>query len=157
MSSNRKPAFTIERAGTDEKSFVDVFELLIDLHKEGGYAPMNERKAIAQTYAVLQEGMTLVARNKEGQAIGVLPLMEVPFWYSDVTFLMARDLYVRPRYRRGKVLHELLREARKEAERRNKLLFIEIDNPDRRQKKTKTSLVAQQAGFVPLGYTLQLR
>lgn len=148
---------TIERAGTDEQSFIDVFELLVALHKEGGYAPMNERKAIEQTYGVLQQGMTFLARNQSGEPIGVVPIMELEFWYSDATFLAAREIYVKPRYRRGKVGQMLLQAAREEAQRRNKLLFVEIDNPDRRQKKTKTSLVAQQAGFVPLGYTLQLR
>lgn len=159
MSSKKKstPAITIEHAGTDEKSFVDVFELLVALHKEGGYAPLNGEKAARQTYGVLQEGMTLIARNGDGQAVGVLPLTEVEFWYSDETFLLGRDFYVRPRYRRGKVGAALLKAAREEGERRGKLVFVQVDNPDRKPKKTRFSLVAQEAGFVPLGYTNRLR
>lgn len=151
------PGIIIERAGTDETSFMEVFDLLVALHKEGGYAPMNVKKAIAQTYGVLQQGMTLVARNEDGEAVGVLPLMEVDFWFADESFLLGRSFYVRPKYRRGRVGVQLLQAAREEGERRNKLVFVELDNPDRKPKKTKASLVIQQAGFVPLGYTLRLR
>lgn len=156
-TAGQRPAFTIERAGTDEQSFIDVFTLLVELHKEGGFAPMNSQKAAEQVYSVLQQGMTLLARNERGEPVGVLPLIEVDFWYSDETFLFGKSFYVKPRYRRGRVGVELLKAAREEGERRNKLVFIETDNPDRKPKKTRAALVMQSAGFVPLGYSIRLR
>lgn len=152
-----RPAVAIERAGSDEKSFMEVFDLLVALHKEGGYAPLNVRKAVAQTYSVLTEGMTFLARNAEREPIGVLTMTEADFWYSDGTFLFGRSFFVRPEYRRGRVGVGLLRAARDEGEARNKIVFVGIDNPDRKPKNTKAALVMQEAGFVPLGYMLRLR
>jgi len=34
MQRGSETKFRIERAGTDEKSFVDVFDLMVALHKE---------------------------------------------------------------------------------------------------------------------------
>lgn len=147
-----------ERAAADnEEAFCDVFELLLELHKVGGYAPLDIDKLTRDTYAVLTHGMTFIARDEKGTPIGILGLVEEPFYYSQVTFLGSKWLYVRPEHRGGPAFRALLHAAKAEAEARDKLLFIQIDNPDRRPKSTRTTIEAQGAGFVPLGYTLRIR
>jgi len=147
---------TIERAQANEETFCDVFELLLELHKVGGYAPLDEEKAIARTYEVLEHETVFIARNKDGKAVGTLGLHEVKFWYSDTSYLQDAWFFVLPRYRRGKAGVLLLRAAREEAEQRNLLALLTVNNPDRRPKKTKSTVLAQVAGYVPLGYTLKI-
>lgn len=152
MTSN----ITIETAANDESTFQEVFALLLDLHKVGGYATLDVTEAAENAYRVLSEGMTFLARVN-GEAVGTIGLTEVPFWYSKTTFLQDAWFYVKPRFRRGKVGVRLLHAARDAAEARSKLVFVTVNNPDRRPKRTASSLVSQTVGFVPLGYTLQLR
>lgn len=147
----------IEIAANDEPTFCDVFELLIRLHAEGGYAVMDAAEASRNAYLVLSEGMTLVARNDDGAAIGTLGLTELKFWYSKETYLQDGWFYVLPRYRRGKVGVELMRAARKIADQKNKILLVTVTNPDKRPKKTVMTLQSQNAGYVPVGYTIQAR
>lgn len=155
--SKSSQSITIERAGPDEQSFVEVFELLVALHKEGGYAPLNGEKAAREVYSVLQEGMSFVARVPDGTVVGVLCLTESPFYYSDETFLHDRGFYVRPRYRKGRVGGLLLKAAQEEADRRGTVAFVNVTNPDRRPKKNGATLLAITAGYVPMGYLLKLR
>jgi GNAT superfamily N-acetyltransferase len=147
----------VERAGTDEKSFRDVFELLLALHREGGYAPLNLDKTAKNCFDTLTENMTFIARDDNGRAIGVLGMSERDFWFSDHTFLYGAWFYVRPKHRKGRVGVELMRAAAREGDARNKIVFIGTDNPDRRPKKTTMSLHCLLAGYVPLGYDLKLR
>ena len=147
---------TIEVAKDDEESFAEVFGLLLDLHKAGGYGPLDVETAGRNAYLVIKEGMVFVAR-KDGKAIGTLGLTDVQFWYSQDRFLQDAWFFVAPAHRRGQVGVKLMRAARDEGERRNKIVFITINNPDRRPKRTTASLESQTAGFVPLGYTLKLR
>jgi len=147
----------VERVTPDEASFHDVMGLLLELHQEGGYARLNLDKLCRDTYNVISQGMSFLARNEYGAPIALIGLVEEPFYYSDTTYISSKWLYVQPAQRGSQALKMLLRAARDEAEIRNKLLFIQIDNPDRRPKGTRMTLVAQGAGFVPLGYTLQLR
>jgi len=65
MQRGSETKFRIERAGTDEKSFVDVFDLMVALHKESGFAPLKGEKAVREVYSVLCEGMTFIARAKD--------------------------------------------------------------------------------------------
>lgn len=151
-----KAEIIVEKVKDDEASFTEVFALLLDLHKAGGYAALDVNTAATNAYTVLREGMTFVAR-KNGEAVGTIALTEIPFWYSKTTFLQDAWLFVKPKHRRGKVGVMLMRAARDEAEKRKKIAFITVNNPDRRQKKTKASLESQTAGYVPLGYTLKIR
>ena len=146
----------IERAGCDEASFVEVYALTLALHREGGYAPLDNAKASAAVFAVLDEGMVWVARSASGEAIGTLGLVELPFWYSSETYLQDAWFYVAPAYRRAKVGVALLRAARAEAETRGRIALITVTSPDRRPKATPATLDSQLAGYVPLGYTLRL-
>lgn len=146
----------IERAGADEVAFSEVFGLLLELHRTGGYAVLDTETAARNAYAVLNEGMTFVARI-DGQAVGTLALTELPFWYSKSTFLQDAWLYVKPEYRKGLVGVKLMRAARDEAQKRSQIAFVTLNNPDRRPKATVMSLESQVAGFVPVGYTLKLR
>jgi len=147
----------IEVAANDEKTFCDVFELLIKLHAEGGYAVLDSDEATRNAYLVLSEGMTLVARSDDGKAIGTLALTELKFWYSKETYLQDGWFFVLPRYRRGKVGIELMRQARQIADQRNKILLVTVTNPDKRPKKTKMTIQSQNAGYIPVGYTIQAR
>lgn len=146
----------IVRAGADEASFNEVFSLLLDLHKAGGYAELDVETAAANAYAVLKEGMTFVAKI-DGKAIGTLALTELEFWYSKQTFLQDAWLYVMPEHRRGVVGIQLMCAAKAEAQARNKIAFVTLNNPDRRPKATVMSLESQIAGYVPIGYTLKVR
>ncbi len=145
----------IERASVTEGSFEEVFSLLVALHREGGYAPLDVEKAARRTIDVMSEGMVFVARVG-GKAVGTIGLTEVAFWYSPQMFLQDAWLFVLPEHRRGRVGVRLMQEARNEAQRRNLVAFVTVNNPDRRPKATKQSLISQEAGFVPLGYTLKI-
>ena len=148
---------TIERAGTDEATFVDVFSLLVEEHGEVACARLNVEKASRHAYTVLSLGMTLVARNESGEAVGVLGLKEVTFWYSDETALFDAFFYVKPAYRRQHVGVALMQAAQAVAADKDMLLFIMTANANRRPKKTAMTLMAQMAGFMPAGYLLKLR
>ncbi len=150
-------SFTIEIAENDEKSFTDVFELLLQLHKEGGYAPLDADAAARHAYLVLSEGRSLVARSADGKSFGTLALAEQQFWYAQESFLQDAWVFVSPRHRRGKVGVELMRRARDLAQEAGKIAFVTVNNPDRRQKKTKMALVSQTAGYVPIGYSIKAR
>lgn len=146
----------IVRAGADEESFSEVFGLLLDLHKAGGYASLDTETAALNSYDVLKEGMTFVAKI-DGKAVGTLALTELSFWYSKQTFLQDAWLYVKPEHRKAAVGVQLMRAAKAEAQTRNKIAFITLNNPDRRPKATTMSLESQIAGYVPVGYTLKIR
>lgn len=145
----------IERLGTDEQSFSDMFELLLELHKAGGYAKLDAEKAATNAYQMMAEGMTFLARV-EGKPVGVLALTEMSFWYAQETFLQDGAFYVRPEFRGRNVGVRLMKAAKEEAKRRKKIAFVTVNNPDRRPKKTTMSLESQTAGYVPLGYTLKI-
>lgn len=146
----------IERLANDEQSFADMFELLLELHAAGGFAKLDADKAATNAYQMLAEGMTFMARVK-GKPVGLLVLAELSFWYADETFLQECAFYVKPEYRARDVGVRLLKAVREEADQRNKIAFVTINNPDRRPKKTTMSLESQTAGYVPLGYTLKIR
>jgi GNAT superfamily N-acetyltransferase len=168
------PKFFIETVAVTEDFesnrayFQEVFGLMLELHKEGGYAQVDLEKAGSVVAQVMTERMTFMARLEEdyavskdrvdpaGMPIGVLALTEIPYWYAKTTHLLDIGFYVRPEYRSGKVGIHLLRRARDEAEALKKVCFITITSPDRRPKRTRVSLESQMAGYVPLGYTLRL-
>lgn len=164
------PRFTIEVAkvhkkeAADEAAFVEVFEIMLELHKEGGYAPLDMDDAIAAVDAVRRERMTFLARldaphgdDPAGFPIGILAMMELPFWYNRrTTYLTDQGFYVRPAYRRGKVGVALLMAARRLAEFRGKIAIVQVTNPDRRPKRNAATVLTQNAGFVPVGYALRL-
>ena len=145
----------IERADTSESSFEAVFGLLLRLHREGGYAPLDPVKARVNAYRVIEEGMTFLAR-RDGHPVGTLSLTELSFWYAQSTFLQDGWFYVSPEFRKGRVGIALMRAAREEAQRRNRIAFVTVNNPDRRPKSTTMSLESQTAGYVPLGYTMKI-
>lgn len=148
---------TVEKAGSDERSFRDVFELCLLLHKEGGYAPLDVSKAANNCYQVLRENACFVARTQNGRAVGTLALTTLRFWYSAESFLQDAWFFVRPEYRGGDVGVLLMRAARAEADAQAKIAFVTVNNPDRRPKQTRMSIESQVAGYVPLGYTLKIR
>lgn len=148
--------FAVAPAGTDEATFVDVYALTLALHRQGGHAPLDNDKASAAVYRVLQEGMAWIARDQTGEPIGTLALTELAYWYSQATYLEGAWFYVRPEWRAGRVGVALLKAARAEAQARKRIALITITSPDRRPKRTPMTLESQLAGFVPLGYTLRL-
>src|SRR5690606_24420844 len=102
------------------------------------------------------EGMTLIARDRKGKAIGTLGLSRNSFWYSDATYLQDAWLYVAPKNRRNTVGKMLLRGAQAIADASGLVLFVKISNPNRRPKATAKGLVAQDIGYVPAAYTLRM-
>jgi len=147
----------IETAGSDEKTFCEVFALLIEFHREGGLAPLDLDDMSRNAYLTLTEGMTLVARDDDGAIAGMLALHDVKFWYSKTHHLRDAWFYVKPQYRGGDVGKELMQAAKKIADDKAMLLFIDVNNPDRRPKRTKALISCQTAGYVPIGFSLQLR
>lgn len=150
-------AITIERARNDEQSFVEQYQLMLQLHPEGGLAPLNTKKLAHAVYNALAHGIVFVARNGKGEAVGTLAMAELTYWYSDETFLSDIWFYVLPKYRKGAVGRKLMQAVRKEADNLDKVAFIAVSNPDRRFKKTPMALVSQTAGYVPMGHTTRIR
>lgn len=153
--SNRRRTTRIERAGTDERAFTEVFDLLLALHKEGGYAPLDAGRAAENCYRVMSEGRCFVARLGD-EVIGTIAMVEMPFWYSGHTFLQDAWVYVKPKHRKKTVGVKLMRAVREDAEASGKIAFVTVNNPDRRPKATTMSLFSQTAGYVPLGYTMKV-
>jgi predicted N-acetyltransferase YhbS len=148
--------FTVEKALLDDEDFADLWPLMVELHKSGGFAQMDVDKTVGAIHSVINEGMVFLARDEAGVAIGTLGLTELRFWYSQDSYLQDAWLYVRPKYRKQGVGVLLMRAGRDEAQRRGKVCMITVHNPDRRQKKTRMALESQTAGFVPFGYTIKL-
>lgn len=140
----------------DEPTFLDVFSLLLQLHAAGGYAELNVDKASDNCFRVMETGLCLLARVA-GRPVGTLALAEVRFWYADTAFLQDAWFFVLPEFRGQRVGIDLLKAAKDVADERQQILFVTVNNPDRRPKRTTMSLESQIAGYVPLGYTLKLR
>ncbi len=153
-----KEPIKVELVGSDESSFIEIFELTLMLHKEGGILPLDRARAAESVYNTLTEGMTLIARNESGEAIGTLGLTEVEIYYSTETMLCDKWLIVRSEHRNGDVGKELLRAATDIAEEKGKILVVTITNPNRQRKvPMKMSLAAQEVGYVPRSYSMRLR
>lgn len=149
--------FTIEVAGTDEASFKDVFGLLVKLHAEGGYAVLDADVAAGSAWHILDEGLAFLARDADGKPIGTLALTQLQFWYSLDTYLQDAWFFVLPELRNKGVGLALMQRARSVADELNKILLVTVTNPDRRPKKTPMTLISQNAGYVPVGYTIRAR
>ena len=150
------PRIDVVRPENTEANFRLLFEMLLELHKIGGYAPLDVDKAAANTHDMLANGVVFIA-YVDGHPAGTIAGLELPFWYSQATHLQSIPLYVRAPFRKGNVGKRLLKAFSEEAERRNLIAFVTIDNPDRRPKATKVSIESQSAGYVPVGYTMKLR
>jgi GNAT superfamily N-acetyltransferase len=160
------PRFTIETADPDDQeTFLEVFEMSLALQKQGGYAPPDEEAIARDVWATMAQGMTWIARAapgepNAGEPLGALGLEEIRFRYSRETFLSNPGFYVRPEYRKVGVGEALIARARQEGEARGKVVLIVVTSPDRGAKRkafrTEAGLVAQIAGFVPMGYVLKL-
>jgi GNAT superfamily N-acetyltransferase len=152
----KEPTFTIDIAGTDEESFREIFDLLLAEHDEAGIGALNPEKTAEACFRTLEQGMTLIARDRKGKAIGTMGIAETTFWYGDAPYLQDVWFYVAPKNRRNTVGTMLLKAARAIADVREMMLFVTIANPNRRQKKTPMGLIAQQAGYLPVGYSLRM-
>lgn len=148
--------FRIERVYHSETTFREVFELACAEYREVAYVPMNPEKTARTIYDIIGEGMTFLARDAEGKAIGVLALIEIGYWFSDETYLHDKFWYVRPENRPEGVGLALLKTAKEEAQRRGKILFIGVKNPNRQWKNRTMMLESQDAGYVPFGYTMRM-
>jgi GNAT superfamily N-acetyltransferase len=164
-------------ADNSEDSLIwEVMEMALALQRQGGYAPPDYDKIAKDVYATVKQGMTWVARasgppgagpgagphsdTDAGRAIGGLALEEVPFRYSAETFLSSPGLWVAPAWRGGRVGAALLSRAREEGKRRGKVVMVHITSPDRKPARARThteaGMIAQIAGFVPMGYVLRI-
>ncbi len=146
---------TIERAHMDEASFRAVYPLLLELHKAVGIAPLNPDKMAQQCYHVLGHGMTFIARDEAGQAVGSIGLIEGDLWYADCGYILDKWFFVRPDHR-GSAGLGLLRAARDEGIARDRIVYVWNTNPDKRQKGLPFGVEAQRLGFVPFGYMMRL-
>lgn len=146
----------IERAPATREAFETVFPLLIDLHRVCGFAPMDVPFAAENVWHTLQEGLTFIARVN-GKAVGILGCTETTFYYSPRSLLRDQFFYVSPEHAGGKVGIALLRAAAAAASERNTICLVSYTNPDRRPKPSDATRHALIAGFVPLGYTLNIR
>lgn len=157
-ANNPPEKITVEIAEGDEKTFIEVFELTLMLHKEGGILPLDRETAAESVYNTLAQGMTLIARNEAGEAVGSIGLEETSIFYSTETMLWDKWLIVRPQYRNGDVGKRLMAAATEVADAKEKILILTISNPNRQRKAPmKMSLFSQEVGFVPRSYSIRLR
>lgn len=151
----KKPAFTVDVADAGEDTFTAVFEMLLADHAEAGIVPLNASKTAEVCYRTLDQGMSLVARDATGAVIGSMGIVREQFWYSDTEFLRDVWLYVTPAWRSKNVGTMLMTAARAVADAHSLFLFITIANPKRRVKPTPMGIIAQEAGYIPVGYTFR--
>lgn len=147
---------TIERVHHGETTFREVFDLCLGEYREVGYVPINPEKLARTLYEIIDEGMTFLARDAEGRAIGTIGLIELGYWYSDETYLHDKFWFVVPDSRPTGAGLALMKAAKEEAQRRGKILFIGVKNPNRQSKNRTMMLESQDAGFVPFGYTMRM-
>lgn len=148
---------SIERAACDEKTFKEIMDSCLAGLKEYAIAPVNIEKTLSQGYAVLAAGMSFIARDEQGDVVGVLGMTETDFYYSDEKILINTvGPYVRPDMRFGIVGVRLMRAVRDLADERDQLAFVWVMHPSR-QRKTAQSLFAQVAGYVPIGHVIAIR
>jgi hypothetical protein len=145
---------TIERASPDEGIFKEVLALCLGLYRDNGIAPLNTQKLARHTFDVIAQGMTFITRV-DGQAVGVLGLVEVGYSYSDETYLKDAGIWLMPEHRKGRAFEMLLAAARAEAEKRGKVLKIYFTNPDRAAKRRGRVVEGEILGFVPAGYAMR--
>lgn len=151
----KEPDIEIEMAEPTEDSVFEIYDLLIKLHAEGGYSKLDHDKALENAYLVINEGMCFTARHN-GILVGTLALTELSFWYSRETFLQDAWFFVLPSYRFGQVGVKLMNAAKIAGDELNKIVFITVNNPDRKPKSTRMTTWSQVAGYVPLGHTVRL-
>ncbi len=144
-------------ADSNEKQISDLVALLIMLHSEGGYAPLNLDKMVGRAAEVVSQGMTWLAYDQEaGEPVGTLGLHEQALWYADERVLVDLWFYVRPEYRKGAVGKKLLKLGRETADERGCMLFITVTNPDRRRRRSAAVVEAETVGYVSHGYMLKM-
>lgn len=147
--------FRIEKAVQNEKDFTDIFFLLLKLYELNGYAALDPNKAAGQLYEGLKSDAAWIAR-KDGQPVGTLVLVEIPYWYSQDKYLETMGFYVEPEHR-GLIGPALMRAAREEAKSRGKVALITSSNPHKRAKTRGFSLEAEIAGFAPMGFVIRVK
>lgn len=158
MSTKQKVSFRIERASADEATFCDAFLLAMELHRLAGIAPFDHEVASESCYSALAEGMTFMARDLEGKAIGLIALTEMPLDYSRETFLQDRAFYVQPAWEGQGVRTALMKAAAQEGDRLSKFVLVgRTSLGGARKRKTQAAIEAELAGYVPIGYVLRLK
>lgn len=122
--SNRSKV-RVERAGADEETFLEIFDLLLALHKEAGRGPLAPEKAAEACYRVLSEGVCFIAKVGK-KTVGTIAATEVPHWYSDETFFQRAWFFVAPKHRKKTVAQDLMRAAADYAEQNGKAILTSI-------------------------------
>lgn len=150
------PSIEVRRPDNTEENFRLLFEMLLELHKIGGYAPLDVDKAARNTYDMLANGVVFIA-YVDGEPAGTICGVEATYWYSAMTHLQSLPIYVRERFRKLGVGAKLLLAWRDEGERRGIIPFATVDNPDRKPNPAWRGVESLTAGYVPLGYTMKLR
>lgn len=153
----RSPSIEVRRPESTEENFRLLFDMLLELHKIGGYAPVDYDDAAVGTYDFLATGVVFIA-YVDGEPAGAICGVELPYWYNRKhTHLQSLPIYVRAKFRNMNIGARLLRAFQQEGERRGIIAFATVDNPDRKRSAAWRGVESLIAGFVPLGYTMKLR
>jgi GNAT superfamily N-acetyltransferase len=101
---------SVRAAGPDDVP--DLVLMIDELHAaEWTHLPLDRIKALHHLLGCLEAGVVLLALVGDDPA-GVLMLAPDSYWFSDRIVLVDRMFYVRPQFRRQRVWHALLREAK---------------------------------------------
>ncbi|HWW46326.1 MAG TPA: hypothetical protein VNZ94_00605 [Xanthobacteraceae bacterium] len=123
------------RAAVSDQDAIAIHRMLMQNGHEIAIAPVNPVKVMQEVYGLIKAdagAATLMAMDGD-ELVGVLGLVQVPFWYSDDHLIMDRIFYVLPA-NRGTAGRRLVSAARSIADGAKQILMIAQTNPTRRPK-----------------------
>ena len=141
---------TIEIARLREQDIPATAEFLIEeFHAE--YAdrlpPVNRQKVFVRVFGVWRDGFAFVAR-RDGEIVGSIGAVEVPYWYADATFFMDAWLYIARPVRSWALFSALMKPTEEWAAGKGKKLIIASTLGDEVDRK---DALFDRAGFRRVG------
>lgn len=111
-----------------------LFAMLRDMHAEGGFLPLDEKKARAQMDAVIRDGLVMVARDGK-TIVGSIGIAPSEHWYSSAPVWADFWTYVRPAWRKSRLAPELLSFVTDYVKRQGITLFMAVTSPHETDRK----------------------
>jgi GNAT superfamily N-acetyltransferase len=131
-----------------------VFDIALAAHREVGLFPFSVSKFVEAWENCMRREWLCGVIGGVGKLEGACLMAPATVWYSDRVFLNEQFIYVYPRYRASSNSKELLRFAKKQADKSNMNLLIGIMNRVDLDRKIK--LYQRQFGQ-PLGAFFQYK
>lgn len=137
------------RLGT-EADWDDLVPLCIQFHQANGMAPLDLEVLRENVIRSAKQNLLLIAENDDGEAVGLLPLVQCRYSYSREHYLNDVLFYVKPGV--SGVGKELMAAAREIAETLGEIAVLSVVNSKRTHGR-----IAAIFGWAPIGYVVRLK